>query len=183
MSREVRSILGYSGQDVMRLTEATSDDLVAAYRELIAAAKCGASFEDLTDGLAIFLETVAQVDPDQTFDDKIAAFLRDRILSDEFKDMARSVFALMGESRTYAGKVAMTESLDDFDGVLEAAAREVLIARDFTEAALAISSMISDIRARSPEAAAVVDNNLIEAMESLLVQLQGPLRKLAARLA
>lgn len=183
MSREVRSILGYSAQDVVRLTEATSEDLVAAYREVITAAKSGCCFEDIVDGLLLFLDAAADVDPDGVFDDKLAAFLRDKVMSDEFKDMARSVFALMGENRTYAGSVAMSESLDDFDGLLDAAAKEVKIARDFTEASLAISTMISSVRARSPEAAAVVDRNLIEALEALLVQLQGPLRKLAARMA
>lgn len=183
MSREVRSILGYSAQDVVRLTEATSDDLVAAYREVISAAKGGCGFEDIVDGLSLFLDAASDVDPEGIFDDKIAAFLREKVMSDEFKDMARSVFALMGESRIHAGAVAMGESLDDFDGMLDAAARDVKVARDFTEASLAVSTLISNVRARSPEAAAVVDHNLIEALEGLLVQLQAPLRKLAARMA
>jgi|GEM_PF-5028164 len=183
MSRDVRKILGYSGQDIMSLTESTADDLVAAYRELIAAAKSGASFEDLADGLSIFLEVASQVDVDGVFDDKLACFLRDRILSDDFKEMARSVFALLGESRTYSGSIAMQESLDDFDGLLDQASKDIRIARDFAEASLAVSSLIANVKARSPEAAAVVDHSMIEALEGLLVQLQGPLRKLAARLA
>lgn len=160
----IRKLLGYSPKDPYLLSESDADDIIDAYRDLVAMAKGEPEFEDLVDAIVSFLDAAADMDTDGQIQKKMVGALRDRIVSDDFKEQVKSVLSVVGESRLFAGHMRLTESLEDLDAQLTSLDQAIKMSRDFNEVASEVSGFLGKLREMNAELGSSIEVEMVNGM-------------------
>lgn len=161
----IRKLLGYSPKDPYILSEGDdADDVVNAYRDLVTMAKTAPDFEDLVDGIATFLDSVSDIDQDGQIEKKMTDVIRERIVSDDFKDQVKSILSVVGESRMFTGKRQLNESLEDIEAQMTKLNQDIRMARDFQEVASEVSEFLGKLRSMNAELGASIESDVVTGM-------------------
>lgn len=176
---DIRKLLGYSPKDPMILSESDADDVVDAYKELVAMARDESTFEDLVDGIANFLDACGDMDPDGTIEKKFCMALRNACLSDDFKDQVKSILTMTGESRVYEGRRIIAESVEDLDAELTALNQSIRMSRDFNEVSSEISTFLGKLRDMNGQLGSSIENELVSGMADFMASMKKTILKKA----
>ena len=168
MSHSIRKLLGYGPKDPMIISEWDADDVIDAYRDLVQMAKGAPEFEDLVDGIVNFLDVAADMDSAGEIQKRFCDALKEKIVSDDFKEQVKSILSVVGESRVYSGERLITESMDDVDAMVDQLLRDIKMSRDFSEVASEVSEFIAKLGAMGEEFGSAVEADLVNAMAEFL---------------
>ena len=162
LNSQIESILGYDFETRRRIGEATEDDVLDSYRDLIASASTSTSLEDLMDAIAVFLEAFGEEDSEEV-EALFTALLKTQVLSDEVKNLvSRAVQESIRKPRIDGRQ--LVESMEQLQALHCNAHKQVKMARSFPEASQSQQGFIDALKGINQEVGAAVQEDLIRAM-------------------
>lgn len=159
---QVESILGYDFETRRKIGEATEDDVLDSYRDLIAAATTATTLEDLMDAIAVFLESFGDEHAEEV-EALFTALLKTQILSDDVKNLVSKAVQESIRKPRLDGR-QLCEDLESIQVLHRDAYKKVKMSRSFPEACQSMQAFIDALKGINQEVGASVQEDLIRAM-------------------